>query len=43
MSVYLRIDQIRKKGYGKEEVFMTEEEMQEWEDGLGAAMVMQGR
>ena len=43
MSVYLRIDKIRRKGFGKEEVFKTGEEMEEWEEGLGAGMVMQGR
>ena len=42
-TVYARIDMIRRKGFGKEEVFMTEEEIKEWEEEAGAGMVMQGR
>ena len=61
-QVFLRLDAIKRKGYGKEEViiyisdiednikqdsllkvFMTEEELREWEESNAAQMVMGGR
>ena len=42
-TVYTRLDMIKRKGYGKQEQFMTEEELKEWEEEQAAGMVMGGR
>ena len=39
----MKLDAIKKKGPDRKEVFMTEEEVTEWEEGTGAGMVLGGR
>ena len=62
LKVFIKLDAIKRKGHGKEEVtmkmgitsliinndvfmevFMTEDELREWEESNAAGMVMGGR